>query len=58
MRHTQMCNGGWLGEVLKAMVWEINKSLTSNDPKALYAATLKWEALLREYRSTCNGKGR
>lgn len=57
MRHAQMNNRGWLGDVLKAMVWEINRSLTSHNPKALYVATLKWEALLREYRSSCNGNG-
>lgn len=57
MRHAQMGNRVRLGEFLKAMVREINRSFTNHNPEALYLVTLKWEALLREYRSSCNGNG-
>lgn len=56
MRHAQMRNGGCLGDIMKAMVWEINRSLTSHNPKALYVVAMKWEVLLREYRSSYKEK--
>lgn len=57
MRHAQTRNRGLLGEILKAMVWEMNNSLRSHDPVEVYRVASKWETFFQGLRINKNGNG-
>lgn len=57
MRHAQVNNRDRLGGILRAMVWEINRSLGNHNPRVLYMVATKWEAILREVRTGHFGDG-